>query len=176
MKKILLDYLTSTRDRKKISYEELRLRIDCAKSVSTLQRIFTGQVEPTVSDLELIIEKGLQEDPRIFYSQIGKQEFADSEQIDYKGAKELLADFAAEKEAMRQEFADRLAHAKEMRISEQTAFKAALDALEADHDYLTAGGVFPEELLKNFIAAKREECRQMAAIPHSAEFDKYYNL
>lgn len=130
MKKILLDYLSSTRDRKKISYEELRLRIDCAKSVSTLQRIFTGQVEPTVSDLELIIEKGLQEDPRIFYSQIGKQEFADSEQIDYKGAKELLADFAAEKEALRQEFADRLAHAKEMRIAEQAGFKIALDALE----------------------------------------------
>ena len=52
----------------------------------------------------------------------------------------------------------------------------ALDALEADHDYLTAGGVFPEELLKNFIKAKREEVRQLAAIPHPAEFEKYYNL
>ena len=52
----------------------------------------------------------------------------------------------------------------------------ALDALEADHDYLTAGGVFPEELITNFIKGKREECRQMAAIPHPAEFDKYYNL
>ena len=52
----------------------------------------------------------------------------------------------------------------------------ALDALEADHDYLTAGGVFPEELIANFIKGKRQECRQMAAIPHPAEFDKYYNL
>ena len=52
----------------------------------------------------------------------------------------------------------------------------ALDALEADHDYLTAGGVFPEELLANFIKNKRQECRQMAAIPHPAEFDRYYNL
>ena len=52
----------------------------------------------------------------------------------------------------------------------------ALDALEADNDYLTAGGVFPKELLANFIKAKREECRQMAAIPHPAEFDKYYNM
>ncbi|MBE5770192.1 MAG: type I glutamate--ammonia ligase [Clostridiales bacterium] len=51
----------------------------------------------------------------------------------------------------------------------------ALTALENDHDYLTAGGVFPEELLKNFIKAKREECRQMAAIPHPAEFEKYFN-
>ena len=57
-----------------------------------------------------------------------------------------------------------------------TRLEDALDALEQDHDYLTAGGVFPEALLKNFIAAKREECRQMAAIPHPAEFDKYYNL
>ena len=56
------------------------------------------------------------------------------------------------------------------------AGKAALDALEADHDYLTAGGVFPEHLIKNFIANKRKECMQMAAIPHPAEFDRYYNL
>ena len=52
----------------------------------------------------------------------------------------------------------------------------ALDALEADHDYLLAGGVFPEELIKNFIKTKRAECAQLSAIPHPAEFDKYYNL
>ncbi|MGM9641040.1 MAG: type I glutamate--ammonia ligase [Faecousia sp.] len=57
-----------------------------------------------------------------------------------------------------------------------TSLEAALDALEADHDYLTAGGVFPESLLKNFIATKRKECLQMAAIPHPAEFDRYFNL
>ena len=57
-----------------------------------------------------------------------------------------------------------------------TSLDEALDALEADHDYLTAGGVFPEHLLQNFIKTKREECRQMAAIPHPAEFDRYYNL
>ena len=53
---------------------------------------------------------------------------------------------------------------------------AALDALEADNDYLTAGNVFPKELITNFIKTKREECRQMSMIPHPAEFDKYYNL
>ena len=51
-----------------------------------------------------------------------------------------------------------------------------MDALEADHDYLTVGGVFPEELLKNFIKTKRAECSEMSKIPHPAEFDKYYNL
>ncbi len=57
-----------------------------------------------------------------------------------------------------------------------TSLDAALDALEADHDYLTAGGVFPEHLIKNFIANKRKECMQMAAIPHPAEFERYFNL
>ena len=57
-----------------------------------------------------------------------------------------------------------------------TRLEDALDALEADHDYLTAGGVFPEELIKNFIKSKRQECSEMSKIPHPAEFDKYYNL
>ena len=57
-----------------------------------------------------------------------------------------------------------------------TSLEEALKALEDDHDYLTAGGVFPEELLKNFIKTKREECRQIANVPHPAEFEKYYNL
>ena len=57
-----------------------------------------------------------------------------------------------------------------------TRLEDALDALEADHDYLTAGGVFPERLIRNFIANKRKECLQMAAIPHPAEFDRYFNL
>ena len=57
-----------------------------------------------------------------------------------------------------------------------TSLDLALDALEADHDYLTAGGVFPEELIRNFISRKRQECRELAAIPHPAEFDRYFNL
>ena len=57
-----------------------------------------------------------------------------------------------------------------------TSLDQALDALEADHDYLTAGGVFPEELLTNFIARKRQECLELSQIPHPAEFDRYYNV
>ena len=51
----------------------------------------------------------------------------------------------------------------------------ALAALEKDHAFLTEGGVFPEELLKNFIKTKRAELAQFNAIPHPAEFDKYFN-
>lgn len=57
-----------------------------------------------------------------------------------------------------------------------TCLEDALDALEADHDYLTASGVFPEELINNFVKSKRQECREIANIPHPAEFDRYYNL
>ena len=51
----------------------------------------------------------------------------------------------------------------------------ALDALEKDHAFLTEGGVFPEELIKNFVKTKRAELAQFNAIPHPAEFDKYFN-
>ncbi len=57
-----------------------------------------------------------------------------------------------------------------------TSFDAALDALEADHGYLTEAGVFPEELIRNFIKSKRAECAELSKIPTPAEFDKYYNL
>ena len=57
-----------------------------------------------------------------------------------------------------------------------TSLNEALDALEKDNDYLTAGGVFPIELIKNFIANKRNEVSELSKIPHPAEFDKYYNL
>ena len=57
-----------------------------------------------------------------------------------------------------------------------TSLDEALTALENDHDYLTKGGVFPEELIANFIKSKREDVRAMSMIPHPAEFDKYYNL
>ncbi len=57
-----------------------------------------------------------------------------------------------------------------------TSLEQALEALEEDHDYLTAGGVFPEELIRNFISAKRAECAEISKIPHPAEFDRYYNI
>ncbi len=57
-----------------------------------------------------------------------------------------------------------------------TSLDEALNALEKDHDYLTEGGVFPKELIDNFIKTKRAECRELASIPTPAEFEKYYNL
>ena len=53
-----------------------------------------------------------------------------------------------------------------------TSLEEALDALEKDHAYLMEGGVFPEELIKNFINIKRKECAELSKIPTPAEFDK----
>lgn len=52
----------------------------------------------------------------------------------------------------------------------------ALDALEADHDYLTAGGVFPERLIEIWLKKKRAESTEIEQIPHPMEFKKYYDL
>jgi len=52
----------------------------------------------------------------------------------------------------------------------------ALDALEADHDYLTAGGVFPQELIDSWLRLKRAEVEEISRIPTPAEFQRYYAL
>ena len=53
----------------------------------------------------------------------------------------------------------------------------ALDALRADHDFLTAGGVFPKDLLDTWIDFKYEnEVQQMRAFPHPLEFQLYYGV
>lgn len=52
----------------------------------------------------------------------------------------------------------------------------ALDALEADHDYLTKGGVFPQRLIDIWVARKRAELKKLEQIPNPAEFKMYYDL
>ena len=52
----------------------------------------------------------------------------------------------------------------------------SIDALEADHAFLTAGGVFDESLIQSFINWKRvEELDPMALRPHPYEFHLYYD-
>jgi glutamine synthetase len=52
----------------------------------------------------------------------------------------------------------------------------ALDALEADHEFLTRGGVFPQDLLETWIAFKREtEVDTVRLRPHPAEFALYFD-
>jgi glutamine synthetase len=52
----------------------------------------------------------------------------------------------------------------------------ALDALEADHDFLLAGGVFSEDLIRTWIDWKREnEVDVVRLRPHPAEFGLYFD-
>ena len=53
----------------------------------------------------------------------------------------------------------------------------ALDALEADHEYLLRGGVFTPDLIETWIEYKRrEECDPMRLRPHPWEFALYYDV
>jgi glutamine synthetase len=52
----------------------------------------------------------------------------------------------------------------------------ALDALEADHEFLLDGGVFTEDLIETWIAYKRAtEADQVRIRPHPWEFALYYD-
>jgi glutamine synthetase len=52
----------------------------------------------------------------------------------------------------------------------------ALEALERDHEWLTRGGVFSEDLIQAWISYKRKhEVEAMALRPHPYEFNLYYD-
>ena len=52
----------------------------------------------------------------------------------------------------------------------------AVDALELDHKFLLAGGVFTEDLIQSWIGWKREEeLKELALRPHPYEFHLYYD-
>jgi glutamine synthetase len=51
----------------------------------------------------------------------------------------------------------------------------ALGALEADHEFLTAGGVFTEGFIENYIAFKRAEAKDVAIRTHPHEYSLYFD-
>ena len=52
----------------------------------------------------------------------------------------------------------------------------ALDALDADRDFLTAGGVFTDDMIDGYIKLKMDEVTRMRMTTHPVEFDMYYSL
>ncbi|HRM51846.1 MAG TPA: glutamine synthetase, partial [Acinetobacter johnsonii] len=52
----------------------------------------------------------------------------------------------------------------------------ALEALQADHEFLLKGGVFTKEMLDAYIELKTEEVRRLNTTTHPVEFDMYYSL
>jgi len=52
----------------------------------------------------------------------------------------------------------------------------ALDALDKDRDFLTAGGVFTNDLIDAYVKLKNDEVTRLRMTTHPVEFDMYYSL
>jgi len=56
------------------------------------------------------------------------------------------------------------------------ALDQALDALDKDREFLTAGGVFSDDLIDAYISLKMQEVTLLRMTTHPIEFDLYYSL
>ncbi|MCL6414982.1 glutamate--ammonia ligase [Aestuariirhabdus sp. Z084] len=57
-----------------------------------------------------------------------------------------------------------------------TSFEEALDALDADREFLKAGGVFTDDMIDGYLELKKEECVRVSQTTHPVEFDLYYSV
>jgi glutamine synthetase len=56
------------------------------------------------------------------------------------------------------------------------ALDQALESLDQDREFLTAGGVFSDDLIDGYIDLKMAEVTRMRMTTHPVEFDMYYSL
>ncbi len=56
------------------------------------------------------------------------------------------------------------------------SLEMALEALQADHEFLLKGGVFTKEYIDSYIELKTEEVRRLNTTTHPVEFEMYYSL
>jgi glutamine synthetase len=56
-----------------------------------------------------------------------------------------------------------------------TSLSAALDCLEADHDFLMQGDVFTQDLLDTWVSIKRNEISRQQIVPTPMEYEMYFN-
>ncbi|MFT5483246.1 MAG: glutamine synthetase [Halieaceae bacterium] len=56
-----------------------------------------------------------------------------------------------------------------------SSFGQALEALDADRAFLTAGGVFTDDVIDAYIALKSDEVERLNMTTHPVEFDMYYS-
>jgi glutamine synthetase len=57
-----------------------------------------------------------------------------------------------------------------------SSLEMSLDALDSDRAFLTAGGVFTDDMINGYIELKREEVETLNMTTHPVEFDMYYSL
>ena len=56
------------------------------------------------------------------------------------------------------------------------SLREALNALDADRDFLKAGNVFNDNLIDSYISLKMDEVIQLEHSPHPVEFKMYYSV
>jgi glutamine synthetase len=56
------------------------------------------------------------------------------------------------------------------------SLREAVEALDADREFLTKGDVFPDDLIDGYIALKWEEIYRFEHTPHPVEFQMYYSV
>ncbi|KOY16997.1 type I glutamate--ammonia ligase [Paenibacillus xylanivorans] len=64
---------------------------------------------------------------------------------------------------------------KENIRSVPASLEEALDALAADNEFLTAGGVFTKDFIENYINLKRDEAKAVAIRIHPHEYSLYFD-
>ncbi|WP_163935368.1 glutamate--ammonia ligase [Paraferrimonas sp. SM1919] len=57
-----------------------------------------------------------------------------------------------------------------------SSLEMALEALDADRDFLTAGGVFTNDFIDSYIALKSNDVQRVNMTTHPVEFELYYSV
>ena len=57
-----------------------------------------------------------------------------------------------------------------------SSLEQALEALDKDREFLTAGGVFTDDMIDGYIELKQEEVETLNMTTHPVEFDMYYSV
>ena len=57
-----------------------------------------------------------------------------------------------------------------------SSLEMSLQALDADRGFLTAGGVFTDDMIDGYIELKSDEIERLNMTTHPVEFDMYYSV
>jgi glutamine synthetase len=57
-----------------------------------------------------------------------------------------------------------------------SSLEQAIEELDKDRAFLTAGGVFTDDLIDAYIELKMEDITRMRMTTHPVEFDMYYSM